>query len=95
MNAGETQAGKAYRAHVEQIGPEKWQRKVQRGLIALVLIGFVIFAVVKQIGVPWWVDVGIVFFAGIMFSPDLWKGTIKTFVGGAKDVMSVVRGGGA
>lgn len=93
MTLDKTQAMRAYREHVDAIGQEKWTAKLKRGVIALVLLACVVAEVWKvKLGIPWYVLVGMVFMAGIMFSPDLWKAPLKVFVAGLKDLVAIVRG---
>ena len=92
MDPNQTFRMQAIKEHVHSIPKEKWAAKIQRGVIALVLLGAVVAEVrFVRLGIPWWVLVGMLFLAGIMFSPDLWKAPLKIFVGALKDIIAVVR----
>jgi len=94
MDPNETFRMQAIKAHVHSIPKEKWATKIQRGIIALVLLGAVVAEVrLVKLGIPWWVLVGMLFMAGIMFSPDRWKAPLKIFVGALKDILAAVKNG--
>lgn len=79
---------------VETMPAEKWATKIKRGIVAIFLLGLVAAEIMWQYyNVPWWVLLAIIFFAGVMFSPDLWKAPWKIFLGMLKDLLAAIRSG--
>ena len=99
MKMDQSQVVKAYREHIEGIPAGKWQTKVIRGSIAIIIgigIGLLIHADIETPDsqfMPWWVYAGGYCIVGYLLSPDFMQGLGKFAVGLAKDVLALIRNG--